>query len=68
MGGEAGNGTFNENEAYDPITDVWKTMKPMFKGHYGLGSTIIGDKIHLLKGGPKPGGGGSNIHEVFSLK
>lgn len=68
LGGESGKGTFKENEAYNPVEDAWEIMKPMLGGHHGLGSTVIEDKIHVLTGGPNPGGGGSNIHEVYSLK
>ncbi|MFQ5671866.1 MAG: Kelch repeat-containing protein [Nitrospinales bacterium] len=67
LGGESSAGTFRENEAYDPVADAWTPMAPMKGGHHGLGSTVVMDQIHVLTGGPNPGGGGSAIHEVFSL-
>ncbi|MFQ5716801.1 MAG: Kelch repeat-containing protein [Nitrospinales bacterium] len=68
MGGEAEGGTFRENEAYDPETDSWTVMQPMPEGRHGLGSAVVADEIHTLTGGPKPGGGGSGLYRVFSLK
>jgi len=68
LGGESGEGTFKENEAYDPSKDDWITMSPMPRGRHGLGSAVTDGELHILTGGPKPGGGGSNAHWVFSLK
>lgn len=67
LGGESGEGTFVENEAYDPEINKWVTMKSMPEGRHGLGSAVFEGKIHTLTGGPKPGGGGSNTHWIFSL-
>ncbi len=67
FGGESGEGTFSENEAYDPEQKTWKTMAPMPTARHGLGSARIGSAIHVLTGGPNPGGGGSTVHEMFSL-
>ncbi len=67
LGGESAQKTFTENEAYDPKTDTWKTMEPMRKGHHGFGSAVYRGTLHLLTGGPKPGGGGSKFHEIFRL-
>ncbi|HKI68820.1 MAG TPA: kelch repeat-containing protein [Verrucomicrobiae bacterium] len=66
FGGESGEGTFNENEAYDPKSDQWQTMPPMPKSCHGLGSAVVNGAIHLLNGGPHPGGGGSKYHQVFT--
>ena len=67
FGGESSEGTFTENEAYDPSRDHWETMAPMPVGRHGLGSAVWGGKIHVLTGGPKPGGGGTNIHSAYQL-
>jgi len=66
FGGESEKGTFDENEAYDPETNTWETREPMPKARHGLGSTVSPLGIHLLTGGPNPGGGGSRRHEVYS--
>jgi N-acetylneuraminic acid mutarotase len=68
FGGETGGGTFNQNEAYDPIINRWQKMEPMPNACHGLGSALIKEKIHLINGGPKPGGRGSQFHQVYSLK
>jgi hypothetical protein len=67
FGGESGAGTFVENEAYDPSTNKWRIFPPMPSGRHGLASVIWANQIHLLTGGPKPGGGGSDNHFVFKL-
>ena len=67
IGGESEKKTFIENEAYDPTTNTWETMEPMSKGLHGLGSAVYKNNIHLLTGGANPGGGGSKLHEVFSI-
>jgi hypothetical protein len=59
LGGESEEGTFSENEAYNPETDNWVIMKPMPKGQHGLGSAVHEDQLHVITGGPNPGGGGS---------
>ena len=66
FGGESGEGTFVENEAYNLITGKWKKFPPMPVALHGLASVVLQGKIHILNGGPNPGGGGSNHHFVFS--
>jgi hypothetical protein len=46
---------------------VWTAMAPMPEGLHGLGSVLLDRKIHLLSGGPNPGGGGSDRHFIFEL-
>jgi len=67
FGGESPDGTFNKNEAYDPKTDRWTAMTPMPTARHGLGAAVINKRIHVLCGGPRPGGSFSDAHEVFSL-
>lgn len=66
FGGESGEGTFNQHEAYDPATGKWETKPPLPHAVHGLGSAVVDGKIHLLTGGPRPGGGGSQFHQVYS--
>src|SRR5688572_23365011 len=56
FGGEGGDGTFRENEAYDPALGTWQA---------GLGSAVVHGRIHVISGGPTPGGSLSDLHEVF---
>jgi N-acetylneuraminic acid mutarotase len=66
FGGEGGEGTFRENEAYDPVRDSWEPMAPMPTGRHGLGSAVLQGRIHVISGGPTPGGSFSDLHEVFT--
>jgi hypothetical protein len=65
FGGEGADGTFHENEAYDPARDVWQAMAPMPTARHGLGSAVVDGRIHVISGGPTPGGSFSNLNEVF---
>jgi N-acetylneuraminic acid mutarotase len=66
FGGEGGEGTFRENETYDPAHDTWQAMAPMPTGRHGLGSAVVQGRIHALGGGPTPGGSFSDLNEVFT--
>ncbi len=68
LGGESAERTFSENEAYNPETNNWEIMEPMPKGQHGLGSSVHENQLHVLTGGPNPGGGGSEFHAVFELE
>lgn len=68
LGGESEEKTFSENEAYNPETDNWVIMPPMPKGQHGLGSSVHENQLHIVTGGPNPGGGGSKFHAVFKLE
>jgi hypothetical protein len=66
FGGEGKEGTFRENEAYDPARDAWQAMAPMPTGRHGLGSAVVHGRIHVMSGGPTPGGSFSDLNEVFT--
>jgi hypothetical protein len=66
FGGEGADGTFPLNESYDPTQDAWKSMAPMPTARHGLGSAVVDGHIHVISGGPTPGGSFSNVNEVFS--
>lgn len=65
MGGEGSDGTFNQNEAYDPVGDRWQGMAPLPTARHGLGSAVIQGRIYVISGGPTPGGSFSDLNEVF---
>ena len=52
-------------EAYDPAHGTWQTMAPMPTGRHGLGSAVVHERIHVISGGPTPGGSFSDLNEVF---
>ena len=66
FGGEGEDGTFRENEAYDPARGIWQTMAPMPTARHGLGSAVVQGRIHVIGGGPTPGGSFSDLNEVFT--
>ncbi|HJT22755.1 MAG TPA: kelch repeat-containing protein [Nitrospira sp.] len=66
FGGEGPDGTFRENEAYDPTRDAWQAMAPMPTGRHGIGSAVVQGHIHIVDGGPTPGGSFSDLNEVFT--
>ena len=51
FGGEATDGTFGENEAYDPARDTWQAMAPMPTARHGLGSAVMHGSIYVISGG-----------------
>ena len=65
FGGETVEGTFDENERYDPANGVWSAAPPMPTARHGLAAVALGSRIYLLAGGPTPGGSASALNEVF---
>ena len=65
FGGEATEGTFEENEVYDPTLNQWETAPPMPTARHGIGVVSLGNRIYVLAGGPNPGGSSSALNEVF---
>jgi hypothetical protein len=46
-------GTFNENEEYDPVTNTWSALAPMTLARHGTGGAVIGDLLYVPAGGPR---------------
>ena len=66
FGGELGRPTtYPENEMYDPATNTWAARAPMPTPRHGITAVTVGDRIHVISGGPRPGGAFSNANEVF---
>jgi hypothetical protein len=66
FGGEAPTGTFGQVEACDAAADRWSAFAPMPTRRHGLTAIAFEGRIHVLSGGPQPGGSYSAAHEVFS--
>jgi hypothetical protein len=64
LGGEAAH-TFDQNEAYEPLTASWVTFVPLPTPRHGLGVVAVEDAIYVIGGGPQPGDFRSNIVEIF---
>ena len=65
FGGEGRGGTFDETEAYDPVTDSWERLTPMPTARHGLGAAAIDRTIYVVAGGLSPGSSDSPAAEAF---
>jgi len=55
FGGEGPEGTFDNNEVYDPTTNTWSTAAPMPIALHGHGAAVVDGVIYVIGGGPTPG-------------
>ena len=61
-------GTFAQNEEYDPATNTWRALAPVPTARHGIyGATVGGNRIFVPSGGPRAGAFFSSIHEAFYL-
>ena len=67
LGGEQNQGTFNNNERYDPVSDTWSIGMSMPIARHGLDVASIEDKIFAVGGGPHPGLTVTGQNEIFFL-
>ena len=67
LGGEQNQGTFDNNERYDPDTDTWSKELPMPTARHGLGVASYNDKIFAIGGGPHTGLTVSDQNEIYYL-
>lgn len=67
LGGESTKDTFDNNERYDPTSNSWTIEQPMLSPRHGLAAVAIDEKIYVIAGGPKPGGVGSDVNQIFHI-
>jgi len=71
FGGEGNSGTpegtFDQNEEYDPATDTWRALTPMPTPRHGLYGITVGRVIFAPAGGPRAGANYTDVHEAFFL-
>jgi N-acetylneuraminic acid mutarotase len=67
LGGEQNQGTFDNNERYDPASDTWSKELPMPTARHGLGVASYDDKIFAIGGGPHTGLTVSDQNEIYYL-
>ncbi len=69
FGGEGNSsspfGTFEEVEAYDPVTDTWQSLTPMPTPRHGIGAGALDGLIFIPGGSPVEGFGVTDVHEVL---
>lgn len=64
FGGEGG-GTHDEVEAYNPVTDAWRTLSPMPTARHGIQAAVCGNGVYIAAGGVKQGLGPSTVYEAM---
>lgn len=62
---DAASGVFPQIDAYDPVTDSWELVATMSVPRHGYGAAVIDDKVYLLGGATRQGGGAANESSVF---
>lgn len=60
-------GTYPQNEEYDPATDTWRTLTPMPVPRHGLYGATLDGRIFTPSGGPAAGANFSDVHQAFYL-
>ena len=60
-------GTYRQNEEYDPATDTWRSLPPMPTPRHGLYGATLAGCIFTPSGGPIAGANYSDVHEAFCL-
>ena len=59
------NGVFPEIDAYDLTTDTWQSLGTMDVPRHGYGAAVIDDRIYLLGGATRQGGGAAEKSSAF---
>jgi N-acetylneuraminic acid mutarotase len=59
------NGVFPDVEAYDPASDSWEVYPAMDVPRHGFGAAVVGDRIYLMGGATRQGGGADNASSVY---
>jgi N-acetylneuraminic acid mutarotase len=59
------NGVFPDVEAYDAAADTWEVFPPMAAPRHGFGAAALGDRIYLMGGATRQGGGADNLSSVY---
>jgi N-acetylneuraminic acid mutarotase len=67
LGGERWQGTFDNNERFDPINNTWTIEASMPTARDGLGVASIDDQIYVNGGGPNPGLTVSWENEIYKV-
>jgi N-acetylneuraminic acid mutarotase len=68
IGGEGAGTTYSTVEAYNTVTNSWRTLAPMPTARHGIQAAVCNGGVYIAAGGKTQGGGTpSAAHEVFFL-
>jgi N-acetylneuraminic acid mutarotase len=67
IGGEGGGTTYSKVEAYNTVTNSWRTLAPMPTARHGIEAAICNGGVYIAAGGTTQGGSPTTVHEVFFL-
>jgi len=64
---ERSSGVFPDIDAYDPSTNTWEKLAPMFAPRHGYGAATLNGRIYLAGGATMQGAGASQQNSVFAF-
>jgi hypothetical protein len=68
IGGEGGGLTYSTVEAYNTVTNSWRTLAPMPTARHGIEAAVCNGGVYIAAGGATQGGSNPTaVHEVFFL-
>ena len=65
FGGQGTEGNFDENEYYEPDSNLWESWPPSSIARHGISVVDLGNPIYVLACGTSPGGSASALNEGF---
>jgi N-acetylneuraminic acid mutarotase len=68
IGGERSGATFATAEAYNTVTNRWRTLTPMPTARHGIQAAMYHGSAYIADGGTKSGGGAATaVQQVLTL-
>jgi hypothetical protein len=68
IGGEGTGTTYSKVEAYNAVTNSWRTLAPMPTARHGIQAAVCNGGVYIAAGGKTQGSGSpTDVHEVFFL-
>jgi N-acetylneuraminic acid mutarotase len=68
FGGEEPAGTFRLVERYSPDGDSWEAVLDMPNARHGLAAVAVGNEIHVIGGGPRPGLSVGDFNQILHTR
>ena len=67
IGGEGGGSTFSTVEAYNTVTNSWRTLPPMPTARHGIQGVVCAGSIYVAAGSTVQGRGPTSVQEAISF-